>query len=52
MFHYFRGELALIDTGSAVVDCGGVGYHLTISLMTADALSGMLGKEVKLYSYL
>ena len=42
----------MIDTGSAVVDCGGVGYHLTVSLMTADALSGMLGKEVKLYSYL
>ena len=52
MFHYFRGELTLIDTSSAVVDCGGVGYHLTVSLMTADALSSMLGKEVKLYSYL
>ena len=52
MFHYFRGELAMIDTSAAVVDCGGVGYHLTVSLMTADALSGMLGKEVKLYAYL
>lgn len=52
MFHHFRGELVFIDTTSAVVDCGGVGYHLTISLLTADALSGKVGSQVKLLAHL
>lgn len=52
MFHHFRGELVSVDTTSAVIDCGGVGYHLTVSLLTADALSGRIGSEVKLYAHL
>ena len=52
MFHYFRGQLASVDTSSAVIDCGGVGYYLTVSLLTADALSGRIGSEVKLFSHL
>lgn len=52
MFHHFRGELVSVDTTSAVIDCGGVGYYLTVSLLTADALSGRLGTEVKLFAHL
>ncbi len=52
MFHYIRGELALIDGSSAVIDCGGVGYRLTVSLLTADALTKDLGREVKLLAHL
>ncbi len=52
MFHYFRGQLAAVDTASAVIDCGGVGYYLTVSLLTADALSGRVGSEVKLFAHL
>ena len=52
MFHHFRGELVLVDGSSAVIDCGGVGYHLTVSLLTADTLSGQIGREVKLLSHL
>lgn len=52
MFHHFRGELTFVDTTSAVIDCGGVGYHLTISLLTADALSAKVGTQVKLLAHL
>ncbi len=52
MYHYFRGELAYVDTTCAVVECGGVGYRLSVSLLTADALSGRIGSEVKLLSHL
>ncbi len=52
MYHHFRGELILVDTTSAVIDCGGVGYRLTVSLLTADALSGSIGREVKLLAHL
>ena len=42
----------LIDGASVVIDCGGVGYRLTVSLLTADALSSRIGSEVKLLSHL
>ena len=32
MFYYLNGTLALRDVGFCVIDCGGVGYKLTISL--------------------
>ena len=34
MFHYLNGELALIEPGTCVIDCCGVGYKLTVSLLT------------------
>ena len=52
MYHHFRGELILVDTSSAVIDCGGVGYRLTVSLLTSDALSGSIGREVRLLAHL
>lgn len=52
MYYYLRGELALLDTSFCVIDCGGVGYQLTVSLITAEALSSKLGKEVKLFTTL
>ncbi len=52
MFHHIRGELVLREPSSVVLDCNGVGYALTVSLNTGDALSGSLGKTVQLYTYL
>lgn len=52
MFHHLRGELVLIDGSSAVIDCHGVGYRLSVSLLTADALSGKIGSEIKLLTHL
>lgn len=52
MFYYLDGTLAEREAGLAVIDCGGVGYRLTISLTTSDALSSKVGARVKLYTYL
>lgn len=52
MFHYFRGMLAYCANGMAVIDCGGVGYKLTVSATTQSAIGGKVGSEVKLFSYL
>ena len=52
MFYYLDGTLAEREAGLAVIDCGGVGYRLTVSLTTSDALSSKVGARVKLYTYL
>ncbi|MBQ7347903.1 MAG: Holliday junction branch migration protein RuvA [Clostridia bacterium] len=38
MFYYISGKLAHLENGIAVVDAGGVGYKLTISGTTYDAM--------------
>ncbi|MBP3583007.1 MAG: Holliday junction branch migration protein RuvA, partial [Clostridia bacterium] len=52
MLYYLKGELAYRENGMCVVDCGGVGYRLTVSLNTSDALITKVGKEVKIFTYL
>ena len=52
MFYYLNGELAYRDATTLVVDCGGVGYKLTVSLITSESFATKLGKTVKLYTHL
>ena len=52
MFYYLKGELAYRENGLCVIDCGGVGYRLTVSMNTSDMLLTKLGKEVKLFTHL
>ena len=52
MFYYLKGELAYRDINTCVIDCGGVGYKLTVSFITSEALISKLGKEVKLFTHL
>ena len=52
MFHFFKGSLALLRPGLAVLDVGGVGFKLVISDRTFNALSPFSGKEVKLFAHL
>ena len=56
MFHYISGRLALLQRGVAVIDAGGVGYKLTISDTTYDAMPPNRSvKEppvVRLYTYM
>jgi len=47
MIEYIRGELTELTPALAVVEAGGVGYALNISLNTFSAIQGK--KEVKLY---
>lgn len=50
MFYYIKGELVHTDPTSAVLDCGGVGYKMTISKNTLSKLT-RLGDKVCLYTY-
>ena len=52
MFYYISGELAYKDLSTCVIDCGGVGYKLTVSQLTSESLASSLGKKVKLFTYL
>ncbi|MGN1094787.1 MAG: Holliday junction branch migration protein RuvA [Eubacteriales bacterium] len=52
MFYYIRGELMLTEPGTAVIDCGGVGYKLSVSDNTLSSLAGLDKAEVLLYTYL
>lgn len=52
MYYYLNGELTVRDFNMCVIDCGGVGYQLTISLTTSESLSSKMNQRVKLYTYL
>lgn len=52
MFEYIKGQLANLEPTQAVIDCGGVGYLLEISLNTYEALRKADAAEVKLYAHL
>lgn len=53
MFYHIAGEFVHIDESFAVIDCGGVGYRLTVSRNTATALGTPGdGRRVKLFTSL
>lgn len=52
MYEYFEGRLASLEPTQAVVDCGGVGYLLEITLNTYEALRRTGEERVKLYAHL
>ena len=47
MLYHIAGTLAELEPGFAVIDCGGIGFGLTITAYTAAALH--LGDKVRLY---
>ena len=42
MFEYISGKLASVTPATAVVDCGGVGYLMEITLTTYSAIQGLV----------
>jgi Holliday junction DNA helicase RuvA len=52
MFYYLNGNLEYRDANTCVIDCNGVGYKLTVSLLTSDSLVNKMNQKVKLYTYL
>lgn len=52
MYYYLNGILDYKDANTCVIDCGGVGYKLTVSLITSDSLSTKVGQKIKLYTHL
>jgi Holliday junction DNA helicase RuvA len=60
MFYYICGKLTLLRPDFAVIDCGGVGYRLSISATTHSRISSKHtllpdgsgdGKELKLFTH-
>ena len=51
MFYYLEGKLLLPEMNTAVIDCGGVGYRLTVS-STRQEISSKVGQTVRLYTVL
>lgn len=51
MYEYFEGELASLEPTQAVVDCGGVGYLLEITLNTYESLRKLGNQRVKLFAH-
>ena len=51
MYEYIKGQLASLEPTQAVIDCGGVGYLLEISLNTYEALRRADVAQVKLYAH-
>ncbi len=52
MFYYLKGELAVCEVGTCVIDCGGVGYKLTTSTTTSQNLANKIGQNIKLFTHL
>ena len=52
MFYYLYGNLEIDEPGVCIVDCGGVGYKLTTSLITSELLSDKVGQKVKIFTHL
>ena len=61
MLYYVSGPVAVLEPGLAVIDCGGVGYKLTVTANTLTSLptpvftpSGDVaeGNEVRVYTYM
>ena len=50
MYYSLRGEVIYLGPGTAVVECGGVGYKCFTTMNTQKNLA--LGSEAKLYTYL
>ena len=54
MFYFISGKLALLRPGFAVIDAGGVGFKLTVSDRTYDAISpsAAANGNVKLFTHM
>lgn len=50
MFYYIKGELVYTDPSTAVIDCGGVGYKMSVSKNTLARLTKR-GEKVCLYTH-
>ncbi len=54
MFYYLKGELTHVAENIAVIECGGVGYKLTVSATTLASLPSITSDcpDAKLYTYM
>ena len=51
MYEYIHGTLAELNPAEAIIETGGIGYKILISLGTYSEIEHSAGKPVKLYLY-
>lgn len=51
MYEYIAGTLVEVSPAEAIVEAGGVGYKLLISLSTFSSLQNLKDQTVKVYTY-
>lgn len=49
MFEYIRGNITDLNPASVIIETGGIGYYITISLNTYSKLNGR--REVQVYTH-
>lgn len=52
MYDYIKGEIVELSPARAVIECGGIGYELLISLQTFDFLQGKDKAQIFVYHYI
>ena len=52
MFEYIKGSLIELNPAEAIIEAGGFGYNILISLQTYDALQGKNDALLYLYHYI
>lgn len=52
MFDYIKGTITELNPTETVIECGGFGFDIMISLQTFEALQGQSSATVYLYHYL
>lgn len=52
MYYHLYGTLEECTPNACVIDCSGVGYKLTVSLITSEILADKVGKNIKLFTHL
>ena len=52
MFEYIKGQIAEITPTNAILDCGGLGFNILISLQTYDKLKLESEGQLFIYHYL
>jgi len=52
MIAYIEGEVSHLDPAHAIIQAGGVGYEIRISLQTFDEVRSLSGKVVRLFTHL
>lgn len=52
MYDYIKGELVELQAARTVIECGGIGYELLISLQTYEYLQGKSNTQIFVYQYI
>ena len=52
MFDYINGKIAELSPAEAVIDCGGIGFSIVISLQTYESLKGKETAKVYTHHYI